>query len=271
MQRDGMTWEHQELTLAEFYNPPNPPEVNRAENDHSLLTFDREADWGGMSKAETMDLPGRGWPAGVDAALRLLDEPELAAAGAAKLVNAWNDDDGETLDVARFFDGLPCWQAPHKTPGKNGGRIITLVIHGGANARTTADQIAWKAYAAVRYVDAMEAAGYRVAVDMSYAAERAYADGTGWTCTVHVKDPDQPVDLSQIAAVLSAAAFRWYGFTWEACHTARLSEGRGKNYDLAPEDDRAVYLPARVKSRLAAQDWLADVTDEKRTASEDAA
>ena len=102
----------------------------------------------------------------------------------------------------------------------------------------------------------MESAGFRVAVDLSFAARGAFADGSGWACTVHVKQPDDPVDLSQIAAVLSAAAFRWYGFTWEACSPKTLTSGRGGDHDLYPDDPAAVYMPAHVQDRHSAQRWL---------------
>jgi len=255
-----MKWHTQDLTLSQFWSPPTPPAVNRAKWQRDTVDgFDRRASWGGMSKQETLDLPRRGWPAGVDAALRLIHQPQLAVAGNSRLRRRWSDDDGETLDVARFYDGLPCWQQPYRAPGGSGGRIITLVCHAGGNCNLAADQIAWKAYGAVRYVDAMEDAGYRVAVDVSSAARHAYVDGTGWHCMVHVKQPDDPVDLSQLAAVLSAAAFRWYGFTWMSCHNTRLEGCRGQDFDKRPDDSAAVYLPAHVKSRDTAQRWLESV------------
>ena len=267
-----MHWHTQELTLPEFWNPPTPPTVNRGRWQRDTLErFERRASWGGMSKADTLTLPQRGWPSGVDAALRLIEAPDVATVGAARLQRRWSHDDGETLDVARFYDGLPCWRSPHRAPGGSGGRILTLVCHAGGNCDLKADQIAWKAYAAVRYVDAMEAAGYRVAVDASFAARKAYrapdpehgmGRWCGWHCLVHVKEPDAPVDLSQLAAVLSAAAFRWYGFTWEACCKWPLESARGVDYDKRPDDPAAVYLPARVADRQSAQRWLASVNAE---------
>ncbi len=251
-----MIWRKQDLTLRQFWTPPTPPEVNRAQNDRSQRDFGNDADWGGMSKADTLALPARGWADGVSAALRLLESPELAAVGNTRLQRRWSADDGETLDVARCLDGLPCWAQPVRAPGGSGGRILTLVVHAGGNCNLTADQIAWKAYAAVRWVDAMESAGYRVAVDASFAARHAFADGSGWECTVHVKQPDDPVDLSQLAAVLSAAAFRWYGFTWEACENRELRGNRGADHDKRPDDPAAVYLPAHVTDHASAQSWL---------------
>lgn len=252
-----MKWRTQELTLREFWHPPAPPEVNRPDWEHDTVQrFERRDSWGGMSKAATLALPARGWPDGVAAALRLLQSPDLATVGNTRLQRRWSADDGETLDVARCLDGLPCWAQPVRAPGGSGGRVLTLVVHAGGNASLTAQQIAWKAYAAVRWVDAMESAGYRVAVDASFAAKHAFADRSGWDCTVHVKQPDDPVDLSQLAAVLSAAAFRWFGFTWESCHTVRVEGGRGVDCDKRPDDPAAVYLPAYVTDHASAQSWL---------------
>ena len=108
-----MKWHTQELALPDFWNPPTPPPVNRDKWQRDTVEdFERDSSWGGMSKAECLALPQRGWPAGVDAALRLLNEPELATVGAARLRRRWSADDGETLDVARFYAGLPCWQEP---------------------------------------------------------------------------------------------------------------------------------------------------------------
>jgi len=255
-----MTWHTQELALADFWHPPTPPPVNRDKWQRDTVNgFERRRSWGGMSKRDTLDLPRHGWPAGVEAALRLIEAPDLATVGASRLRRRWSHDDGDTLDVARFYDGLPCWQQPHRAPGGSGGRILTLVAHAGANSHLSADAIAWKAYAAVRYADAMEAAGYRVAVDVSFATRHSYRDGSGWHCLVHVKEPDDPVDLSQLAAILSAAAFRWYGFTWQACCDKRLESCRGSDCDKRPDDPAAVYLPAHVTDRASARRWLDSV------------
>ena len=252
-----MKWNTHDLTLTQFWHPPTPPEVNRAQWQHDTLArFGRRESWGGMPKAECLALPAQGWPAGVDAALRLLAQPELAAVGESRLRRRWSADDGETVDYARALDGMPCWVQPFRAPGGSGGRIKTLVAHAGGNCNVTAEEIAWKAYAAVRYVDAMESVGYRVDVDVSFAARRAYSDGSGWACTVHVKQPDDPLDLSQLAAVLSAAAFRWYGFTWQAAVNVKLDSARGSDHDLRPDDPEAVYLPAHVTDRASAQSWL---------------
>ena len=270
-----MKWNTQELTLTQFWRPPTPPAVNRDKWQRDTVDgFERGGSWGGMTLAETQALPQRGWPAGVDAALRLINAPDLATVGASRLRRRWSQDDGETLDVARFYEGLPCWQQPYRAPGGSGGRILTLVAHAGSNCDITASQIAWKAYAVVRYVDAMESAGYRVAVDASFAARSAYREPDpergmfrwcGWHCLVHVKQPDDPVDLSQLAAVFSAAAFRWYGFTWEACCDWPLESCRGKDTDKRPDDPAAVYLPREVEDRHSAQRWLDSVNaDEGR-------
>ena len=258
-----MHWHTQELALADFWHPPTPPPVNRDKWQRDTVNgFGRRRSWGGMSLADTQALPQRGWPAGVDAALRLIEAPDLATVGASRLRRRWSHDDGEILDVARFYEGLPYWQQPYRAPGGSGGRIKTLVAHGGANCHVSADAIAWKAYAAVRYVDAMENAGYRVAVDVSFAARNAYRQPDpergmfrwgSWQCLVHVKQPDEPVDLSQLAAILSAAAFRWYGFTWEACCDWPLESCRGKDIDKRPDDPAAVYLPAEVADRHSAR------------------
>ena len=261
---DAMRWQTQELALSEFWHPPAPSTRNAAKW-RADIEDDYTARWFGMPQAECLDLPARGWPAGVDAALRLIEAPDVAPIGASRLRRRWSPDDGETLDVARFYDGLPCWQQPHRAPGGSGGRIITLVAHAGGNMSMTATEIAWKAYAAVRYVDAMESAGFRVAVDVSCAARDCYHGGSGWHCLVHVKEPDDPVDLSQLAAVLSAAAYRWYGFAWKAVGGVTLRDGWGTNYDLRPTDPDAIYLPAEVTDRATARRWLASVnTDDGR-------
>jgi len=250
--RNGIRWVTQELTLSEFWHPAPPSTRNAGE----WARYGYDPDWLGMPQDECLALPARGWPAGVEAALRLLQSPELAAVGNSRLRRRWSDDDGETVDYARALDGMPCWVQPYRAPGGSGGRIKTLVAHAGGNCGIGADSIAWKAYAAVRYVDAMESAGYRVTVDVSCAAARCYRLGHGWHALVHVKAPDDPVDLSQLAAVLSAAAYRWFGFAWKAAADKTLYGGWGKNCDLRPADPEAVYLPAEVQSRTSAQRWL---------------
>ena len=82
-------WHTHDLTLAQFWHPPTPPAVNRRKWQRDTVDgFERRASWGGMAKADTLALPQRGWPDGVDAALRLMQEPELHEVGASGLTAA---------------------------------------------------------------------------------------------------------------------------------------------------------------------------------------
>ena len=82
----------------------------------------------------------------------------------------------------------------------------------------------------------------------------------GWECLVTAKAPQDPLDLSQIAAVLSAAAFRWHAFTWEATVDKPLRSGRGHDTERRrPDDPNTVYLPGTVRDRASTQRWLETV------------
>ena len=97
--------------------------------------------WFGMPVEDAKCLSATGWPEGVEKALELLEDPELDALGNSRLRRRWSDDTGETLDVARFYDGLPCYQQPYRAPGGAGGRILRLVAHAGACARSSSPQV----------------------------------------------------------------------------------------------------------------------------------
>lgn len=264
--RNGKRFHSNELTLSEFYNPPAPWIGNATEWGRSVRDHGEDQSWYGMDCATIAALPEKGWQEGATRAMELLDAPEIEQ-GATRLARRWNEDDGEELDAQRALDGLPCWRQAYRAPGGNAGRIVTLIAHAGGNAVLDADEIAWKAYAIVRYVDAMESAGFRVALDVQFCAKEAYGP-TGWLCTVHVKAAEDAVDLSQIAAALSAGAFRYYGFSWESAVESEHEPGRGKDYDLRPDELGVMYLPAEVISERTAREWLAR---DDHKADEDAA
>ncbi len=250
-----------EVTLTDFWHPPAASAKNadeRARYDGDVGTGrDYRADtWLGMSLTECRDLPARGWPAGVDAALRLLDAPDVATVGNSRLRRRWSYDDGESIDYERLLDGRPFWCEPFRAPGGIGGRIVRLLVFSGGCADVSARSIAWRVYAAVRYVDTLEAAGYRVEIDTVFNSKRVFTNGKGHRLTVHVKRAEDPVDLSQLAAVLSAGAFRWTCFHWKHAAPYTLSRGYGRSIDVPAVEDGTVYLPETVKTDWQARDWL---------------
>jgi len=247
-------WVVDELSLREFYSPP--PTFYPALRDEIGHRGRNEHKWMGMSLTEARALPQRGWPAGVQAARRLLDAATVDAPRSAKLARKWSADDGETLDVARLLDGLPPYRMAYRAPGGSSGRIVRLVVNAAANAKTTAESLAWTAYAAIRAIDSLEEAGYRVEVVMCYPVERVWY-GVGYRLLVTVKRAEDPLDISQIAAALSPAAFRVFMFEWQdSVPRVGLTPGRG--YADNHSEDGALSLPS-VRSRYEAQEWLRKV------------
>jgi len=209
---------------------------------------------------DVMDaLPAQGWSEGVDKALALLEDTGIGA-GATHMARRWSHDDGERFDVERHYAGLAPWQAYHRTAGGTNGRIVPIVAVMGTPGGVTAQTIAWRVYAAVKAIDMLEDAGYRVELTAAYLTLDMFTlRRDAWELWVRVKEADDPVDLSQIAAVLSAAAHRWYGWAWKAAEPDTISDGFGrvpihaKPTDVEPG---TIILGRDVDSRETAQAWL---------------
>ena len=253
-----------DISLTQFWAPPEPKNPANAGTLSQYRQRHRgamcEAEWYGMGQNDIDSLPCQGWPEGVDKALALLEDSGIAA-GATQMARRWSHDDGERFDVERYYAGLAPWQAYHRTAGGTNGRIVRLVVMAGAPWTVKAEQIAWRAFAATKAIDQLEECGYRVELVAAYACHGVFAaDKTRsapWELRVTVKEADEPVDLSQVAAVLSPAATRYYCFAWIVAEQERIGRYFGKwSNDTTETEGGDVLLPQTVDSHASAQTWL---------------
>lgn len=252
------------LSLSDFWRTPKAG--CKANSRERTLTIRNMPDsWIGMPKAERADLPSKGWPAGVEKALALLQDTGIAP-GQSRLARRWDWEDGETLDYARLLDGMAPWQRFKRTAGGTGGRIVTLAVMCGMAARFDPETMAWRAYAAVRAADDLESAGYRVEILAVFQVVNLARSGPDQNLEVRVtvKRAEDPLDLSQLAAVLSPAAFRDTFFRWieSMPYAVKSSYGTPPQYAQPLEPLDCLFLSRHVTDQASAQAFLSQI-DEK--------
>ena len=262
------------LSLTQFWTTPEVGcKANAKIREHYTRPVDvdnpRVSTWFGMTDRERADLPCRGWPEGVQKAQALLQDTGIAP-GAASLARRWNWEDGETLDYGRLLDDLAPWQEFKRTAGCCGGRILTLAIMCGDNAGCPASEMAWRAYATVRAVDDLENAGYRVELLAIFQTMQCTPNRRdNLEHRVLVKAAEEPLDLSQIAAIISPAATRDYWFRQIEAYPKPIRDGYGTGpkgaEPLEPIQD-AIMVDRNVKDETSANAFLATI-DEKAEAA----
>ena len=264
------------LSLSEFWATPNvgcpANDMIRKENRREHPTDPGNpvsSSWYGMTDRERVDLASRGWPEGVEKAQALIQDTGIAP-GAASLARRWDWEDGESIDYARLLDDLAPWQRFKRTAGGTGGRILTLAIMCGDNGGCPASAMAWRAYATVRAVDDLESAGYRVEILAIFQARECTPNRRdNLEHRVLVKAADDPLDLSQIAAIISPAATRDYWFRHIEAYSKPIRDGYGCGpkdaQPLEPIED-AIMLNRKVRDQSSATEFLATI-DTKATAA----
>ena len=171
---------------------------------------------------EAMQKIKDGWP---EMLQRLNDmwgdeRPELSLAASVVKVRRrkrHRKDYGDTLDMQRVWNGQldTAWERPereHRLTATQ--RHATLYIDMGTTCGTSADATLWRAAAAMLICDILVQAGRAVEIYVGDSGAGAYPGGgpTYMQNAVRVKSYTQPLYMERLAAMVSMAYFRSYGF-----------------------------------------------------------
>lgn len=253
---------------VEVAKRPNPDKDSMlAETNSSHEKTDRygmERDWYGTQNfAEAVELCEKGWPEGVKKIERLsVQFKEMLTHKVFKPVlvhDVW----GDTVDVGRFNAGLPDammhWEQSDIVQKGYGQRIVHIVFNLTVSAGVSTRAIEQRGAAVLALVDALEAAGKRVKIDLVYGCT-----GTGspykqialWT---NLKQPDMPLQLDQVAfAVVHPSSLRRIGFAIAEHMPPDVQESIGWGYGHPPfdvvskEEQGDIYMAS---GNLYATDW----------------
>jgi hypothetical protein len=205
----GRTWHAREYELAEYLDlgATRPHTKNR---DHWYQRIcdgrarDSQLDWRGGGVIRAAEL--RTWTEGRRYMDRYnLDGAELPTVKSRKRRRCWSGD-GDEFDRDRFDAGyLDCWQRRRRVT-RDGRGAVRLTIELAADHKKTAEQLIWSGAAACKLADTLEAAGYRVAIDVTASVgELNGKRSTPYNAAdvIHAKGAADPLNLD---ALLMAAA-----------------------------------------------------------------
>jgi hypothetical protein len=178
-----------------------------------------------------------GYPEGVE---KLRSLPELnIRKGGVKYAHRWHEDDGDDMDMERYYDGSACMRKRYKTTGASQqGRFVEIKVKLDVHGGVTYEGMLWKAYAACRIIDQLEASGVRVKVTVCDYSTFLCVEGTVYgSLDVTVKQFNQPLNISLLANVCSPWFYRYWMFRYDFKTFNVDDEGIGRSMTFAEFDD----------------------------------
>jgi hypothetical protein len=210
-----------------------------------------------------------GWTGGVAKVREALGHIEVPALSDVRRRGRWSDV-GDVLSLDRLYDGNVerCWRTTHRQRTGAPPRL-QILVHGAHHAGIDTETMFWPGAAATALTEAAQAAGYAVAVDVTFAC-RGYTTGgrASYLYRTRVKDYDAPTNTAALAAMTAhPAAFRVMTFALNlATAIDRVSIGFGtpttpntetlRAHDLIDTGSTLLEVPQRVSTRDGAQAWV---------------
>lgn len=175
------------------------------------------------------------WPEGVKM-LNSLTSVELPITKQCKKV--WSDDDGDEMDMERFYNDMPFLQKRIKTLGtrSRGNNIQKILINLTEYAGVKAENMLWKTYTAVKLCDELESRGTRCEVIAFETAKNVDHLKRFDTIEIPIKQAHEPLNTSLLCAVLSPWFLRHWIFQLEYSCIENVCSGLGQPRQLTVAD-----------------------------------
>ena len=171
------------------------------------------------------------YPEGVES-LRMLPELNIRKGGV-KYAYRWDDQDGDDMDMPRYFEGMACMRKRYKTAGDGQqGRFVEVKVKVDENGYVKYSAMLWKTYTLCRIVDQLEAAGIRVRVSVCDYSEMFWGEYQLLGLEIKIKDYNEPLNMGLIATICSPWFFRYWVFKYSATQFALTSSGVGRSISL---------------------------------------
>lgn len=193
--------------------------------------------YGSSSFAEASRLAVEGVPASEIAVRDLADGIKATASKAEAFSRFEYDVCGDDVDVSRFLSGEPENMMRYTTEERQGGKILSILIQGGASSTVGLTEILNRGAAILALTDILETAGYRV--ELQYAScAHVYGKGEYVTVQFALKRSQDGLDVTRLTYSLCCASmFRRHVWKWRET------------------------LPKVFRYQMG---WMQDVTDETR-------
>lgn len=168
-------------------------------------------EWYGVPFKNINDLIKRGWVEGLSRAQKIMNEIELPVATSIRRKRS-REDFGDELDIQAVYAGDldRAWETTTKAVVSGTG-TVTVYVDLCYDHKKTADEMFYKGAVAIRLVDALEQAGYRVRVIGYMHVWKLYRRNTGgvhnFLTTVVLKDYSETLDLSIMITTTGLSGF----------------------------------------------------------------
>lgn len=256
--------------LSDFLDAANMPKARIEENQEHADYWNQNRHgsvWMGLpngtlsSTAGVTELIRSGWQDGLQRVNDSLGSiaPDIAQPLDLRRKTVWGEQ-GDELDIHRVYCGqlASAWRKQAR-PARRSVRHISLGVDCLILGNISAEVLFWRGAAVIRLCDLLTEFGYIVSVVSGFRG-RTVQGHENLDCVVTVKQPDQPVSLSDLAACTALPAFfRSVGHRWIAIHAARISgssgvHARGVNLTMAD-----YVASGSITSLASASTWILDV------------
>lgn len=140
----------------------------------------------------------------------------------------WDFEDGDDMNMERFYDGNAFLHKRKKRIGNNNGKFISFNIDICVNAWVTPEQMLYKSYTCIKLLDYLESLNYKVEVivhDITRFPGSYKGKSVGLLKTMcTLKSFDEPLQKSLLLTCISPWFFRYWLFR---LHAAKLFTNPG--------------------------------------------
>lgn len=210
-----------------------PSQVNKSLLESTLDSNRHSGGWYGPECAtaeQAQALYAKGWTEGAHRISSIKAE-SLSMPRSIRRRRTWTDH-GDSVDIHRVYAGRidKAWQKPVRQ-SRVATRSVTIVAPLNISCGHRSEQMYWRGAAIARLSDLLSEAGYNVAVVGVIALTGVSWEGeTNMLHTIPLKDPNQPLDICNLAAGLAHSGFfRSVGFRLIASYAKRISSSFGRN------------------------------------------
>ncbi len=219
--------------------------------------------------AGSLELFAKGWSNGAQRITKLAEGLSVPAPTSIRRRRV-RGDQGDELDIHRVYSGNldTAWQRPARMP-RIASRVVTIVCPIAICSNTNSEQMFHRGAAVLCLADAMQEAGYNVAIVATITAI-SFADygKADMVHSVQVKAPEQPLDMGNLAAILAHSGFfRSAGFCMIASYGKRISSNFGEGdtngrlsrlvaADYIAQGDTVIVAPFTMLDARSSHDWL---------------
>lgn len=250
------------FSLADFYKSVSEKMgTTYYSKQHESGSYTRQyAKFNGATRKEIMERK-HSWPEGVSKLKELVDMEKVITK---QWVKIWSDDDGDEMDLERYYNDMPFLQKRIKALGtrSRGNNVQKILINVWENCNITAEKMLWKTYTAVKIADELESQGTRCEILLVGAGENIDKRERKIDFEILIKDASEPINTGLLCAVFSPWFFRYWIFHLLYSHIENVTSylGNAARFPKDKAENCIVIDSGTALSRDSANNFLKGVT-----------